>query len=171
MILAIDLASKKTGYAFFNNDNENINLVKSGIIETPHNDALYRQGKMNMILIKNFKEAFDIFWMNNVNFFNKTHHVVIESPIYNKNPKVTITLSFCHGVFLSFLSNFDIEVHYIDNKKWKNIYYGNSNASKEDIIEYVESQYNIKVISNDESDAIGIGNAFLLQKKEEEVLL
>jgi Holliday junction resolvasome RuvABC endonuclease subunit len=161
MILALDASSKNIGYAFFDKIND-LGLVKSGVITFPKNKgkAFYNIGKHDNSIDNHYIEQLKLFNWENSDYIIKVKKVVIEAPIYSKNIRTVITTGIIHGLIRSFLCPLDVEIHYIENRSWKKAFNGKGNAKKEDTQALVEAMYEITVASDDESDAIAIGQVF-----------
>lgn len=170
MLLSLDISSAKTGYAFLEEKSGEISVLKSGVIFTKlkAGQTYYRVGDIDMSIDRKFLEVFDLFWRENFNLFLHTKEVIIESPIFRRNHRVAIITGIVHGFVRSFLSRFSFErVGTMDNKSWKAIYCHHGGAKKTYTKDLVESEYNIKALTDDESDAIAMGTAYFIRKRDE----
>jgi Holliday junction resolvasome RuvABC endonuclease subunit len=160
MILSLDASSKTIGYALFDKTNE-LGYIKSGVITFPKNKiAFYNIGKHNKAIDRHYLEQIELFLWQHADYMTKVKKVVIEAPIYSKNVRVLITTGIVHGLIRLIFSKMDLEMHYIENRSWKKAFCGNGNAKKDETRALVESQYEITVKTDDESDAVAIGQVF-----------
>lgn len=166
MILSLDASSKAIGFAFFDKSNE-LGYIKSGVITFPKNkSAFYNIGKHNKAVDRHYLEQIELFLWQHADYITKVKELVIEAPIYSKNVRSLITTGMVHGLIRSIFSKMDIDMYYIENRSWKKAFCGNGNAKKDETRSLVESQYEITVKTDDESDAVAIGQVFYNREEE-----
>lgn len=156
VILSLDVASN-TGFAVFNVDEQfKIALLDSGDVSFPLNKKQH-VGKR---------------WLKAQTFFDdyigglKPDFVVYESV----QRHVSTMSAHCYGylsyTLLAACAKHGVEVRDMGVGVWKKIYCGRGNATKLEIEAAVKIDYpDLELLSDDHSDAIGIGRAFIKSMK------
>lgn len=144
-VLILDIATKKTGYAYF----ENGNLKESGIIKT---NKGWQQMAINV----------DTF----ITELGKLNQIIVEENIIGRNKKGSITLGKIKGA-IEYMYFDTVEFKEINNSSWKKHFdiskgtkgkrgQAPSEVQKERSIKLVKSMFGLDV-SDDEADAILLG--------------
>lgn len=159
-IIAFDLSTVSTGFAIFK-DNK---LVQSGTFQVKEKYSIDAKlclmgNRIGELLCKNLDTDF----------------IVNESPVlvlkgrnkktgesYSQNTKGIFSLGGIHGYLKVSCFRYGLSYKEMQNKKWKSHIAGGS-ASKEQTKDFLEKIYKIKTDTTDESDAVGIGIAFLAE--------
>lgn len=153
-ILALDQATKTTGYSVWNDDT----LLKHGVIEVGNNkfDTITRmielQKKIEEILIS-----------------EEINSVAIEGVQYQQNQKVYSTLSQLQGVLFSLFFFQKKPFFIIEPSSWKSFAQIKSRKRKEqklEAIKIVKERY-MEDVTEDEADAILLGSYAVTFIKEE----
>ena len=159
-VISIDLSSNTMGFAVFYKSVETLKVVSSGILnfgtETLDGMKLRHSGQQIQDFFKDFPP--DI--------------ILLEEIPHCRMKKVAIALGKIHGIFYEQLSIFDenrgrfAEIYEVNNLTWKKMLCGVGNASKVDIRQHIllHEGFFLKTFAYDESDAIGLGLAFLKNK-------
>ena len=150
IILALDLSTKSSGYAIFNNQE----LIKHGYITAGSSNLYHRIHKMTDE-IKTIAEE------------NKVEKAVIEDVIPDDvkgNQKVFKALMYLQGFITDVLDSLNIPFIFYTASEWRKkckIHTGRGvlrESLKPKDIEFVQNQFGIKV-NDDEADAICLGFA------------
>lgn len=156
ILISLDESTTCTGYAVFD-DSE---LIEHGIFSFKSKDVLKRVS----LIMEEIENLINIYKPNNM---------VIEDVQITMNAataKSLLGLQFMIEVY-AYRNNIHCETY--RTTKWRKIL-GLSNsrsldrkAKKQETIDYVKDKYGIEVLKDDESDAIAIGTAYLLEKDKE----
>lgn len=144
-ILSLDIATRATGFAVFDNGE----LITSGVIKSSKSDFIERGREIA-------QELREIFVKHSVT------DLVIEDLKVAKNQKVTVMIAIVHGIIIATLSK-DCSVYYISPTEWRAGFNHGLNAKRElakkRAIQLTEVMYGLKV-SDDEAEAILLGKFF-----------
>ena len=154
-LVSLDLATKKSGIAFF----ENRKYKESYVIDFEKiKDIEERTEAMGKKLI------------SALNYFKPTI-VYSEDSFKGNNPKTMKWLSRLHGIVMGWCLEHEVEYHFIMPSSWRKYIpdFPNGRSVKRDeqkdfSIKYVMDVYNILPLSDDQSDAILIGEAVIRMK-------
>lgn len=147
MILALDLATKTTGWAVIE-DKETV--LNSGIINAEQQDLEDR-------LIETCNEIEKL-----LNEY-KIKEVICEDVHIGVNKNVGIKLARLSGAVIHLIARYNLPFKFIHNKTIKAVYGGDGNANKKRIIEVTNERFpDIEILSDDHADAIGAGITYLL---------
>ena len=151
-LLSLDISTKNTGYAIFENDK----LIESGVLVSDDKYLENRLIEMKYNIIKLCKES-DISMM------------VTEQEQQHINSTVTIALSKLQGVFRCLSDDLKIPYLFVPINKWR-IDVGIKHNLKREIlkqlaIEKVKELYGLETTSDDEAESILIGRWFLNNRK------
>lgn len=149
-LVSLDLATKKTGIAYF----ENGKYVESYVIDYEKiKDIDERTEKMGKTII------------SALNYF-KPDEVYTEDSFKGKNPKTMKCLCRLHGVAMGWCYMNDVNHHLIYPSTWRKYIPGFPNGrsvkreqQKDYSVQYVRDNYKIEPKTDDEADAILIGEA------------
>ena len=153
-LLSFDQASIKTGYAYF----EDGNLKKFGVLKVNGNDSTEQRVYDMSLLIKECIEKYD------------PDKIVIEDVQNQCNVAIVKMLARLQGIIIGICFNRGISCKIMVPAEWRkvlNFTQGKTKRAelKRQSIEFVLSHYNSalqnRIITDDESDAVCIGCAFL----------
>lgn len=154
ILIALDESTTCTGYAVFDDGT----LIEHGIFSFKSKDVLERVSLiMEEIeeLIKNYKPD----------------NMVIEDVQITMNAATAKSLLGLQFMIEVYAHRNNISCETYRTTKWRKIL-GLSNsrsldrkAKKQETIDYVKDKYGIEILKDDESDAIAIGTAYLLERK------
>ena len=164
ILLALDLSTKSTGYAIYNNKD----LVAHNCIAVSGNDLFYRITQMTQTIEK-------ILQQYQIDF------VIIEDVLpddVHHNQAVYKALTYLQGFVLERLNHYHIPSHFFTASEWRKkcgIQTGRGvkrDTLKTKDVEFVKQHFKIDV-NDDEADAICIGFAYIktTQKDEEDFIL
>jgi len=155
-LVSLDLATKKSGIALF----ENKKYKESYVID-------YEK-------IKDIDERTELMGkklISALNYFKPTL-VYSEDSFKGRNPKVMKCLCKIHGIVMGWCLEHDVEYHFIMPSSWRkyipdfpNGRSATRDEQKEFSVNYVKDVYGITPKTDDESDAILIGEAVIRMKK------
>lgn len=155
ILIALDESTTCTGYAVFN-DSE---LIKHGLFALKSKDVLERVSYIMEEIEKLIKTY-------------KPDNMVIEDVQITMNAATTKSLLGLQFMIEVYAHRNNISCETYRTTKWRKIL-GLSNsrsldrkAKKQETIDYVKDKYGIDVLKDDESDAIAIGTAYLLEREE-----
>lgn len=154
ILIALDESTTCTGYAVFN-DSE---LIKHGLFALKSKDVLERVSYIMEEIEKLIKTY-------------KPDNMVIEDVQITMNAATAKSLLGLQFMIEVYAHRNNISCETYRTTKWRKIL-GLSNsrsldrkAKKQETINYVKDKYGIDVLKDDESDAIAIGTAYLLERK------
>ena len=154
ILIALDESTTCTGYAVFDNGE----LIKHGIFSFKSKDVLERVSLI-MEEIENLINTY------------KPNNMVIEDVQITMNAATAKSLLGLQFMIEIYAHRNNISCETYRTTKWRKIL-GLSNsrsldrkAKKQETIDYVKDKYGIDVLKDDESDAIAIGTAYLLERK------
>ena len=154
ILIALDESTTCTGYAVFN-DSE---LIKHGLFALKSKDVLERVSYIMEKIEKLIKTY-------------KPDNMVIEDVQITMNAATAKSLLGLQFMIEVYAHRNNISCETYRTTKWRKIL-GLSNsrsldrkAKKQETIDYVKDKYGIDVLKDDESDAIAIGTAYLLERK------
>lgn len=154
ILIALDESTTCTGYAVFN-DSE---LIKHGLFALKSKDVLERVSYIMEEIEKLIKTY-------------KPDNMVIEDVQITMNAATAKSLLGLQFMIEVYAHRNNISCKTYRTTKWRKIL-GLSNsrsldrkAKKQETINYVKDKYGIDVLKDDESDAIAIGTAYLLERK------
>lgn len=140
--IGIDFSSKNIAIAFVS-----INSNKFGVdyhyIKTNKKDFYERL----FYLFKEFK-----YFLDNA----QVYYAYIEQPVIAMRHKSVRMVNQVSGMLLTLMMEYNITFGEVHNKTWKKVVVGNGNATKKEIMEYVQKTYQLNKISQDVADAICI---------------
>ena len=155
ILIALDESTTCTGYAVFN-DSE---LIKHGLFALKSKDVLERVSYIMEEIEKLIKTY-------------KPDNMVIEDVQITMNAATAKSLLGLQFMIEVYAHRNNISCETYRTTKWRKIL-GLSNsrsldrkAKKQETIDYVKDKYGIEILKDDESDAIAIGTAYLLEKEE-----
>ncbi len=154
ILIALDESTTCTGYAVFDNSE----LIEHGIFSFKSKDVLERVSLI-MEEIENLINTY------------KPNNIVIEDVQITMNAATAKSLLGLQFMIEVYAHRNNISCETYRTTKWRKIL-GLSNsrsldrkAKKQETIDYVKDKYGIDVLKDDESDAIAIGTAYLLERK------
>ena len=154
ILIALDESTTCTGYAVFN-DSE---LIKHGLFALKSKDVLERVS----YIMEKIEELIKTY---------KPDNMVIEDVQITMNAATAKSLLGLQFMIEVYAHRNNISCETYRTTKWRKIL-GLSNsrsldrkAKKQETINYVKDKYGIDVLKDDESDAIAIGTAYLLERK------
>ena len=154
ILIALDESTTCTGYAVFN-DSE---LIKHGLFALKSKDVLERVS----YIMEEIEELIKTY---------KPDNMVIEDVQITMNAATAKSLLGLQFMIEVYAHRNNISCETYRTTKWRKIL-GLSNsrsldrkAKKQETINYVKDKYGIDVLKDDESDAIAIGTAYLLERK------
>ena len=154
ILIALDESTTCTGYAVFN-DSE---LIKHGLFALKSKDVLERVSYIMEEIEKLIKTY-------------KPDNMVIEDVQITMNAATAKSLLGLQFMIEVYAHRNNISCETYRTTKWRKIL-GLSNsrsldrkAKKQETIDYVKDKYGIDILKDDESDAIAIGTAYLLERK------
>ena len=155
ILIALDESTTCTGYAVFN-DSE---LIKHGLFALKSKDVLERVSYIMEEIEKLIKTY-------------KPDNMVIEDVQITMNAATAKSLLGLQFMIEVYAHRNNISCETYRTTKWRKIL-GLSNsrsldrkAKKQETIDYVKDKYGIEILKDDESDAIAIGTAYLLEREE-----
>lgn len=166
-VLALDQATRTTGYCLARKDLKGIVTIKeSGIIvikDKTDNDIRKRMREMIKWLDQTLKGYF---------IRQQVTNVVLEEPTYMaSNFNTAKELNIFYGMLLEHYSEMGITVNSLSPNAWRKVLSfktGNRVLCKLQSIAFVKTNYKCELKSNDESDAICIATAFLRENDNED---
>lgn len=154
ILIALDESTTCTGYAVFD-DGE---LIEHGIFSFKSKDVLERVS----LIMEEIEELIKTY---------KPSNMVIEDVQITMNAATAKSLLGLQFMIEVYAHRNNISCETYRTTKWRKIL-GLSNsrsldrkAKKQETIDYVKDKYGIDVLKDDESDAIAIGTAYLLERK------
>ena len=154
ILIALDESTTCTGYAVFN-DSE---LIKHGLFALKSKNVLERVSYIMEEIEKLIKTY-------------KPDNMVIEDVQITMNAATAKSLLGLQFMIEVYAHRNNISCETYRTTKWRKIL-GLSNsrsldrkAKKQETIDYVKDKYGIDILKDDESDAIAIGTAYLLERK------
>lgn len=154
ILIALDESTTCTGYAVFNNGE----LIEHGAFSFKSKDVLERVS----FIMEEIEKLISRYEPNNM---------IIEDVQITMNAATAKSLLGLQFMIEIYAHRNNIQCETIRTTKWRKIL-GLSNsrtldrkAKKQETIDYVKNKYGIEVVKDDESDAIAIGTAFLLEKE------
>lgn len=158
IMVTFDLATKKTGIAVW----ENNQYKESYVIDYEKvKDIEQRTELMGKKIISALK------------YFNPTL-VYSEDSFRGQNPKTMKCLCRIHGIVMGWCLENNVEYHFIMPSSWRkyipgfpNGKYAKRDEQKEYSLQYVRQNYGFNPITDDQSDAICIGEAMIRKNNNE----
>lgn len=154
ILIALDESTTCTGYAVFD-DSE---LIEHGTFSFKSKDVLERVS----LIMEEIENLIDTY---------KPDNMVIEDVQITMNAATAKSLLGLQFMIEVYAHRNNISCETYRTTKWRKIL-GLSNsraldrkAKKQETIDYVKNKYGIDVLKDDESDAIAIGTAYLLERK------
>ncbi len=154
ILIALDESTTSTGYAVFKNST----LIEHGIFSSKSKDVLERVSYIMEEIEKLIKKY-------------KPSDMIIEDVQITMNAATAKSLLGLQFMIEIYAHRNNISCETYRTTKWRKIL-GLSNsktldrkAKKQETIDYVKNKYRIEVLKDDESDAIAIGTAYLLEKE------
>lgn len=154
ILISLDESTTCTGYAVFDNGK----LIKHGVFSSKSKDVLERVS----LIMEEIEELINIY---------KPNDMVIEDVQITMNAATAKSLLGLQFMIEVYARRNNINCKTYRTTKWRKIL-GLSNsrsldrkAKKQETIDYVKEKYGIDILKDDESDAIAIGTAFLLEKE------
>lgn len=154
ILIALDESTTCTGYAVFDDGK----LIKHGLFALKSKDVLERVSYIMEEIEKLIKTY-------------KPDNMVIEDVQITMNAATAKSLLGLQFMIEVYAHRNNISCETYRTTKWRKIL-GLSNsrsldrkAKKQETINYVKDKYGIDVLKDDESDAIAIGTAYLLERK------
>lgn len=154
ILIALDESTTSTGYAVFKNST----LIEHGIFSSKSKDVLERVSYIMEEIEKLIKKY-------------KPSDMIIEDVQITMNAATAKSLLGLQFMIEIYAHRNNISCETYRTTKWRKIL-GLSNsrtldrkAKKQETIDYVKNKYKIEVLKDDESDAIAIGTAYLLEKE------
>ena len=155
ILIALDESTTCTGYAVFD-DGE---LIEHGIFSFKSKDVLERVS----LIMEEIEELIKTY---------KPDNIVIEDVQITMNAATAKSLLGLQFMIEVYAHRNNISCETYRTTKWRKIL-GLSNsraldrkAKKQETIDYVKDKYDIEILKDDESDAIAIGTAYLLEREE-----
>lgn len=155
ILIALDESTTCTGYAVFD-DGE---LIEHGIFSFKSKDVLERVS----LIMEEIEELIKTY---------KPDNIVIEDVQITMNAATAKSLLGLQFMIEVYAHKNNISCKTYRTTKWRKIL-GLSNsrsldrkAKKQETIDYVKNKYGIEILKDDESDAIAIGTAYLLEREE-----
>lgn len=156
ILIALDESTTCTGYAVFG-DGE---LIEHGIFSFKSKDVLERVS----LIMEEIEELIKTY---------KPDNMVIEDVQITMNAATAKSLLGLQFMIEVYAHRNNISCETYRTTKWRKIL-GLSNsraldrkAKKQETMAYVKDKYGIEILKDDESDAIAIGTAYLLEREEE----
>lgn len=156
ILIALDESTTSTGYAVFDNEK----LIKHGVFSSKSKDVLDRVSFIMEEIEKLIKDY-------------NPDNMIIEDVQITMNAATAKSLLGLQFMIEVYAHRNEIHCTTYRTTKWRKIL-GLSNsrtldrkAKKQETIDYVKDKYNIEVLKDDESDAIAIGAAFIMESKGE----
>ncbi len=142
MILAID-PGNNLGYCI---GKSNGNIISSGVyfLKKPSE-------KNNSKRLLNLLE-----WLHEINKQYKIEYICIEAARNMRNYTGMLSVAEICAVIKLFSAMNNIECKEYSAKSIKKYITGSGNANKQDMIDSIKQKYNLKIINDNEADAIGI---------------
>ena len=150
LVLGIDPGNYKTGYSFLYKENNNISLIKYGVLKPPKTKP------------DNLKYIFTE--LENLISEYKPVEVALESSFYGKNPQTLIRLGEIRGVILLLTSMYNLPIFEYTPQQVKNAITGYGWAKKEDVYSMVQRFFKVSPETYDETDAIAIAFCHLINR-------
>lgn len=154
ILIALDESTTCTGYAVFD-DSE---LIEHGTFSFKSKDVLERVS----LIMEEIENLIDTY---------KPDNMIIEDVQITMNAATAKSLLGLQFMIEVYAHRNNISCETYRTTKWRKIL-GLSNsraldrkAKKQETIDYVKDKYGIDVLKDDESDAIAIGTAYLLERK------
>lgn len=155
ILIALDESTTCTGYAVFD-DSE---LIEHGTFSFKSKDVLERVS----LIMEEIEKLIKTY---------KPDNMIIEDVQITMNAATAKSLLGLQFMIEVYAHRNNISCETYRTTKWRKIL-GLSNsrsldrkAKKQETIDYVKDKYGIDVLKDDESDAIAIGTAYLLEKEE-----
>lgn len=155
ILIALDESTTSTGYAVFRNSA----LIEHGIFSSKSKDVLERVSYIMEEIEKLIKRY-------------KPNDMIIEDVQITMNAATAKSLLGLQFMIEIYAHRNNISCETYRTTKWRKIL-GLSNsrdldrkAKKQETIDYIKNKYDIEILKDDESDAIAIGVAYLLEKSE-----
>lgn len=158
-MLSLDLATKKSGLAYWVN-----NKYKESYV-------------IDFEKIKDIEERTEAMGKKLIGALNYYKPTVVysEDSFNGQNPKTMKCLCKLHGIVMGWCLEHDVEYHFIMPSAWRKYIpdFPNGKGVKRDVQKdfskmYVEDIYGFKPITDDQSDAILIGEAVVRMNEEKE---
>lgn len=155
ILIALDESTTSTGYAIFKNNT----LIDHGIFSSKSKNVLERVSYIIEEIEKIIKKY-------------KPNDMIIEDVQITMNAATTRSLLGLQFMIEMYAYKNNISCEKYRTTKWRRILgLSNSNtldrkAKKQETTDYIKNKYNIEILKDDESDAIAIGTAYLLEKNE-----
>lgn len=150
IILAIDSGLERTGYAVFQKEKNQCDLVKSGCITTKKTDALaLRLSHIYDDFISIIKSV-------------RPDYMVIEQLFFNTNQKTLISVAQSQGILLLLAAQHKIEVSFLTPLQVKQTLTGYGRSDKKSVQKMVKLLLPLEEMpkSDDAVDAIACGLAY-----------
>jgi Holliday junction resolvasome RuvABC endonuclease subunit len=155
ILIALDESTTCTGYAVFD-DSE---LIEHGTFSFKSKDVLERVS----LIMEEIENLIDTY---------KPDNMIIEDVQITMNAATAKSLLGLQFMIEVYAHRNNISCETYRTTRWRKIL-GLSNsraldrkAKKQETIDYVKDKYGIEILKDDESDAIAIGTAYLLEKEE-----
>ena len=155
ILIALDESTTCTGYAVFD-DSE---LIEHGTFSFKSKDVLERVS----LIMEEIENLIDTY---------KPDNMIIEDVQITMNAATAKSLLGLQFMIEIYAHRNNISCETYRTTRWRKIL-GLSNsraldrkAKKQETIDYVKDKYGIEILKDDESDAIAIGTAYLLEKEE-----
>lgn len=155
ILIALDESTTCTGYAVFD-DSE---LIEHGTFSFKSKDVLERVS----LIMEEIENLIDTY---------KPDNMIIEDVQITMNAATAKSLLGLQFMIEVYAHRTNISCETYRTTRWRKIL-GLSNsraldrkAKKQETIDYVKDKYGIEILKDDESDAIAIGTAYLLEKEE-----
>lgn len=159
MLLSLDLSTKSTGYAIYDNEK----LTDYGLIKPKGNKDLLTR-------IENITEE-----LEKIIISNKTKELVIiaeEVPPAIKNTNTIKVLYYLQGHIRFMLRKHDLDITFSVVSHWRKLVGINSKQSRKNLktaaIERVNELFNISTDCDDIAEAILIGYSYFIEDKKDE---
>lgn len=155
IILSLDSGIEKTGFAFFEKNNNIFHYITSGLVKT---SARLPPEKR---LLKLYQEILEIIERH------KPHIIIIEQLFFFKNQKTVMKVSQAQGAILLLAGQKNIPVEFLTPLQIKQIITGYGKADKKSIQKMLSLTLDLKeaVTQDDTADAIACGLAYCYLKK------
>lgn len=155
ILIALDESTTSTGYAVFKNST----LIEHGIFSSKSKNVLERVSYIMEEIEKLIKKY-------------KPSDMIIEDVQITMNAATAKSLLGLQFMIEIYAHRNNISCGTYRTTKWRKIL-GLSNsrtldrkAKKQETIDYIKNKYDIEILKDDESDAIAIGTAYLLEREE-----
>ena len=155
ILIALDESTTSTGYAVFRNSA----LIEHGIFSSKSKDVLERVS----YIMEEIEKLITRYKPNNM---------IIEDVQITMNAATAKSLLGLQFMIEIYAHRNNISCETYRTTKWRKIL-GLSNsraldrkAKKQKTIDYVKDKYGIEILKDDESDAIAIGTAYLLEREK-----